>query len=504
MLFVEGSKREEILPRLPDGLDGSEKLELLAHACFALTAGKNRILFDPWLFGDTYWGSWRHFPKVPVPKDSLTGVTSVVITHPHPDHFHPETLALLPRTVPVYFPNFPSQIIPKVLQRMGFTELLPAEWETVIDLGDGVAFAFLRPSSVWEDSAVLVRVKNWVWLNQNDAGAPLQDVLLPASVDLLSSAFDVGSSGYPLTWEMNPKKAATILANARRQMLDSIRLRSGQTDARYFSPFADWWRHARPEHQEFAQRLPQTSMADVRDALEGCTTQFLETIPGSQIVLRSMELKVPDSSMKALNEPWEVSEQNELKPSLSREALILGLQSKLALLATMSEAVDCESVEFTVHVEGTDVSVRQAFGPVEGAGPIQISVELAPEVASLYVTGDETVTWDNLSIGYWGRWSRHPNVYPARFMRLLQLGYVPALQSHSPWEHKDDGLLVTPVGTIVERNQELAIALLSRAGLPCVSCSHLKSETLRDALEIHSVPLERADRLVSEVRALLS
>ena len=501
---VEVLDTREVLPRLADTLDGTEKLELLAHACFALSAGKNRILFDPWLFGDAYWGSWRHFPKVNLGKSTLDGVTGVVITHPHPDHFHPETLAFLPRTTPIYFPNFPSQIIPKVLRRMGFLELHQTEWEAVVEVGDGVAFAFLRPSSVWEDSSVLVRVKNWVWLNQNDAGAPLRDNLLPDSVDLLSSAFDVGASGYPLTWEMPSRKADAILTNARRQMLESIGLRCRQTEARYFSPFAGWWRHTRAEHQDFAHRLPHTSMGDVRGVVEKGSTRFLETLPGSEIVLRTMTLTVPQSSQTGLSEPWEVSDVDEPRPLMRREDLIRGLERKLADLATMSEAVDCESVDFAVHVAGTDVEIRQAFGPQDRDLVTTVTVEIAPEFASLYVSGDETVNWDNLSIGYWGRWSRDPDVYPARFMRLLQLGYVSALRSHNPVVRKDDNLLDIPVGTIVEKNPDLASALLSRAGLPCVSCAHLKEETLGEALAIHSVSRERRDRLEAEVRALLS
>lgn len=504
MLIVSVPDRSEVLPRLPDALDGTEKLELLAHACFALSAGKNRILFDPWLFGDAYWGSWRHFPEVELEQNALDGVTTVVITHPHPDHFHPETLALLPRTIPIYFPNFPSQIIPRVLRRMGFSELHPTEWETVVDLGDGVAFAFLRPISMWEDSSVLMRVKNWVWLNQNDAGAPLRDDLLPDSVDLLSSAFDVGASGYPLTWTMPSRKADVILANAHRQILESIGLRCRQTDARHFSPFAGWWRHTRLEHQEFAHRLPHTSMADVRGAVEAGGTRFLETLPGSEIVLRTMTLTVPGSSRTGLSEPWEVSGKGGAEATLSREELIRGLQRKLADLATMSEAVDCESVEFAVHVRGTDIQVSQAFGPLDSGLTTRITVEIAPEVASLYVSGDEMVTWNHLDIGYWGLWSREPDIYPTRFMRLLQLGYVSTLRSDNVVPRKDDALLDNSVGAILERNPDLASALLSRAGLPCVSCTHLKDETLREALAIHSVAPERRNRLEAELRALFS
>ena len=504
VLFVSLVEKKELLPRSSARLNGTEKLELLAHACFKLSAGQSRILFDPWLFGDTYWGSWRHFPRTEISHDSIEDASAVVITHPHPDHFHPETLDFLPRTVPIYFPNFPSQIIPKVLTRMGFARLYASEWEEVIEVGDDISFAFLRPRSVWEDSAVLVRVKDWIWLNQNDAGAPLRDDLLPNSVDLFSSSFDVGASGYPLTWEMRSQKVDAILANSRSQLIANIGHRCQETRARYFAPFAGWWRHAFEEHQEFARRLPHTTMPELASTVEDVDTGFLMTLPGSEVDLKTMEVQNCDSALRALHEPWEVSRREDGNKDLCPEELVRALMVRLSKLASMSQAVDTERVEFTVHVAGTDISVVQSFGLSDSNSAISIRVEVDYDTAVLYALGDETVTWNHLDIGYWGRWKRNPDVYPTRFMRLLQLGYVPELQMLGPENCDQEAVWDASLGQIVESNPELASALLTRAGLPCLSCTHLKDETLRDALEIHSVPQEARSRLYSEVRALLA
>lgn len=496
--------REELLPRLAEKLGGEEKLELLSHASFMLTAGENRILFDPWLVGDTYWGAWRQFPKFDFDISELERVTSVVISHPHPDHFHPETLGLLPRSLPIYFPNFPSAIIPRVLEKLDFSQLYPTDWEIPVDLGGGVSFAFLRPNSVWEDAAVLVRVKDWVWLNQNDAGAPLRDNLLPESLDLLSSAFDVGASGYPLTWDMPSRKADAILVNAHGQLLKNIGIRCRQTRARYFSPFAGWWRHARPEHQEFAQRLPHTRMSEVEEVVRTAETGFLETLPGSQILLKTMDLTVPPAMVEALDERWEVTSEKSSEHGISEAELTLGLEKKLKSLARMSDAVGCEYIEFTVCVDGSDIRVSQIFGTVNSGKKQNIDVIIPYEIASRYVLGDETVTWNHIDIGYWGRWARQPDVYPVQFMRLLQLGYVPSLEATSRPRLSEDEVMAIPLGTIFEKNPQTAGALLSRAGLPCGSCVQLKAETLGDAVAMHAVEQTRAKRLYTEVRALLS
>jgi hypothetical protein len=61
-------------------------------------------------------------------------------------------------------------------------------------------------------------------------------------------------------------------------------------------------------------------------------------------------------------------------------------------------------------------------------------------------------------------------------MRLLQLGYVPEFKS------KGEDLEVDAVLKV-----NVASKILSRAGLPCVSCQHSLSETLESALDIHRV-----------------
>ncbi len=509
-LFVEVPDRSELLPPSGTKLTGTERLDLLAHASFFLSAGDVRLLFDPWLVGDAYWGSWRHFPRAVVDKSRLRETSHIIISHPHPDHFDLPTMKLLPRSSAVYFPPFVSQIIPRELERLGFSQLIELGWEQPISLGSGVSFAFMRPTSLWEDSSVLVRVHDWVWLNQNDAGAPLRDDVLPSSVDLLSSSFDIGASGYPQMWGVASEDQERILRSARAQILKSIEQRCERTHAKYFAPFASWWRHWRPDHMEVASAMRHNTLSDVEQVLSNGSTRLVRTEPGTSLKLKTMELQNIDHS--ALDDVLHVPAKELLRPEHEAltamvpgdEELALRLQGKLAELASSPFASGVEHVLFSVEVDGEKVRAEAEFGKDGGEGAIRISARISRLTAVMYAFGDLTVTWNHLDIGWWVRWEREPDIYPARFMRLLQLGSL-AKDSEGEGLARAEGgdLLETSVAELVELSPELVPRILDRAGLPCVGCSVMPSETLGEALALHAVGQQQIERLLQDLGAIV-
>lgn len=491
----------DLLPSSGASLDGTESLELLAHASFLLRSGEVSILFDPWFVGDAYWGSWTLWPKNVVSPETLTSVTHVVVTHPHPDHFNLESVELLDRSVSFIFPDFLSGIIPNTLRSMGFENISAAPWEQRIELSNDVSVAFLRPNTVWEDSSVLVRVKDWVWLNQNDAGAPLADNLVPRNIDLLSSSFDTGASGYPLTYEMPLDKKISIVRNSKQQILTSIRQRCEQVGAKTFAPFAGWWRHGLEEHQEFAALLDHTTLEDLELELGPTATGLLHTIPSSKFDLKTMKLESDELVRQRMLQPVEHPAAKIQGSKFSDEDLLVKLRISQDNLAAMSGAARSEHVVFTVSVEGIDRSVTTIFGPSE-VPPIVLSVRIPRRIAEILIEGGPTVTWNHIDIGYWGRWERDSDRYPSNFMRLLQLGYVPELRSD--FDMEEDQVLSLSVAEIIQANPDYASKVLGRAGLPCISCQHQVSETLGQAMKIHSVGATQRALAVSELSALFS
>jgi hypothetical protein len=501
MVVIDVPTTGELLPWNGSRLTGDEMMRLIAHSCYCLEVDEKKVLFDPWIFGDSYWGSWSLWPTYEIPEKDLEGITDIVITHPHPDHFHIPTLERFDRNVCVHFPPFLSQIIPVELEKLGFKNLTEHWWEKRFNIGPSAQLSFLRPTSFWEDAAVLVRVKDWVWLNQNDAGAPLTHSKIPR-VDLLSTGFDAAASGYPLTWEISDGKKKSMMKGKKAKILATIRERCADVEARFFSPFASWWRHSHPDQIEFEELIQHVDMADLRLTFSSSETQLLETYPGSVIRLKDMSLMSNfdnlDFSMPMKNK------KNSDKISKNRFKIRDELGKALHALADMSKAVDCESVRFIVNIETVSDALDIYFGPSESVSIIEIEVTIPLFIAQLLVSNDKSVTWDSIAIGYWGRWKRKPDVYPGKFMRLLQLGYVSELACHSDSgsKHESD-VLEKSIASLLEINFEVASRILNRYGMPCAACDRASSETLRDAIHIHSISDNQVSAMANEMNALL-
>lgn len=482
-------------------LDGSESLELLAHATFMLSAGQSKVLFDPWLHGPTYWGSWHHFPENPIEAERLYP-SHIVVTHPHPDHFHPETLNLFDRGVQVLIPNFESGILQQKLSQLGFRNVTALAWEEIFWFEAEIGMAFLRPTSFWEDSSCLVQVRDWFWLNQNDAGAPLRDDALPEQLDLLTSAFDVGASGWPLTWNISEKKKAAVLKAARSQALETVKGRCRDTAAKYFAPFAGWWRHGLDLHNQFRHALPHVTHEDIGGVLEDSLTEFIPTFPSSVIGLQSMVHTWNSEVRQKLNAG--PSQQLWQAPKLhsSAEKLFSSLRAYMKNLQDLSLATDAESLRF--HVEVPEIYFSESFRFGNPADPeiTTIKATLPAWSVELLVSEDPTVTWNHLDIGYWIRWERIPDVYPVNFMRLLQIGTPRKLMANSTG--KLGRVETRAVADFIEKDPELAQAILNRVGLPCAACVKSNSDSLENAFEIHQIPQQMRLRATSELSALMN
>ena len=78
-----------------------------------------KILFDPWLIGKTYYGSWTSYPKLEVNIDNFKDINYIHISHIHPDHCHIETLKQIPNDIPILIHNWDDKFVKNNLERIG-------------------------------------------------------------------------------------------------------------------------------------------------------------------------------------------------------------------------------------------------------------------------------------------------------------------------------------------------------------------------------------------------
>ncbi len=483
-------------------------IEVISHATLLLTYGDFKVLFDPWIFGTAYYGSWHLYPSVAVQVSDLE-IDAIIITHPHPDHFHLETLSMLDQSTPIYFPDFPSQIINRGLQEVNWKNVKPSSWGDSIRLSEDMNLTFLRPRSNWEDSATYITIEDegtvFTWLNLVDAGSVINEYALP-KLDLLSSAFDQGASGYPLTWKHIKDNVKTEILNyEKRQNLQQLPARANQLSAMHFLPFAGHWRLGLPNHQKYAGQIPHTTFEEVEESflLHCPETKVLKVPPGKMYDFLTQQ--VEESSINVVEYPDlpAVESPNELYDENGLSNVSIEFQRFMKILMSKSEAYKVEKVNFSVRSDGDDFHETFCFCSSEflTSAAIDITVEIPTKILILLASGK--ANWDHVAIGYWGTWDRAPNIYPANFMRLLQSGYTaPYSNKNFKVSKSDSAVLETAISDLIESNPSEVTRILNRAGLPCISCSRQNSETLKNAFEIHGLDLDSNPWVLSELRSL--
>jgi UDP-MurNAc hydroxylase len=78
-----------------------------------------KVLFDPWLIGKAYYGSWTSYPELNLDINNFKDIDYIHISHIHPDHCHDETLKCLPDNIPILIHNWDDKFVKGKLERMG-------------------------------------------------------------------------------------------------------------------------------------------------------------------------------------------------------------------------------------------------------------------------------------------------------------------------------------------------------------------------------------------------
>lgn len=105
----------------------------LGHASYLVRVGQRNILIDPLLTDTFQAGTAAVYPPRALCVDKMPRIDAVVITHCHPGHLEIESLAKLPRTVPVFHPADPT--IALVVDGLGFAS------RSVVAPGETIEFS---------------------------------------------------------------------------------------------------------------------------------------------------------------------------------------------------------------------------------------------------------------------------------------------------------------------------------------------------------------------------
>jgi CMP-N-acetylneuraminate monooxygenase len=492
--------------------------QLHAHACLEIRYRGFTLLTDPWLSGPAFFGSWALYPPPRVDANRLRP-DAIWISHEHSDHFHPQTLAAFDRSIPVYVPDFPNRRLPARLEELGFENVRAMPFGETIELVDDLTLTCFEPASLWNDAIVLVEAGGFRYLNLNDAGVNHRIAQLVAPVDLISSAFSPGASGYPATWRhLSRDEKIAIMERSRQGSLDMLRDAIHAYGAGYLLPFASFFTLWHPDHRPYLELFRKNAPAAVADALADLDVEVLDLLPGEVWNAQNgKRTRVPfeerervfdlDVMTRYADKAWDENVFRACFPQPNGLAAD-EVEEYLLRLNEAPEMRFCEDLTCVLRgLEGDDrhalevpFEVRRHRLRILDEVPERANLTIELPLGMLERIVQEDVSWDEPLIGYWCRLDRSPDVYHAGFWRLLQAPYY-RKPPRLPAERSDGVGADSTIAEVLELHGPQADRILRRHGLYCFGCERSPFETIRLGAAKHGLTEHELERLVGELQA---
>src|SRR5262249_12964354 len=154
-------------------------------------------------FYPAFLDAWFPFPDNRFMLNRLTELRPdyLYISHLHEDHFDHRFLATVNKDIRVLSPNFRSKGVAQRLRRLGFQNLISLEHKQTTEIAPRVSATMFLDMSHKEDSALLLNLGGYRFLDLNDCNTPLSE--LPRDVDLLAAQYS-GAMWYPNCYHYSP------------------------------------------------------------------------------------------------------------------------------------------------------------------------------------------------------------------------------------------------------------------------------------------------------------
>jgi len=204
-------------------------VEFVAHASIRVRGRGKTLLTDPWYTDPVDCNATFHWPPIACDVAHLAQQTDVIwISHVHPDHLDPRTLAHFPRSVPIYLGQYARKGFRDSVARMGFTvHEVPFQQPTAIP-GTDFTIAILESDygeSAAYDSSIVIRTPHFTVFDNNDCHleeAKYRWVARNFAIDYAFLGYSPASY-FPVCFEFDaPEKNRLLRESAERRYGDFV------------------------------------------------------------------------------------------------------------------------------------------------------------------------------------------------------------------------------------------------------------------------------------------
>jgi len=205
------------------------RVEMIGHASLRAHCRGKTLVTDPWWIDPLAPHSAAHFPPLVHDVDALAAATDILyISHIHPDHFHPRTLARFRKDIPVYIAAHRRKEFRDKIARLGFP-VVECPFNEIVAVG-GTDFEIAMIEHDYEenaayDSSVVVRTPDFTLFDNNDcvlAAEKYRWVRENFRVDYAFLGYSPASF-FPICFEMDARaKQRLLAASAERRYGDFV------------------------------------------------------------------------------------------------------------------------------------------------------------------------------------------------------------------------------------------------------------------------------------------
>jgi hypothetical protein len=201
-------------------IDDDFRVEVIGHATLRVQSGGRTLLTDPWLIDPIGCNSGFHFPPLVHDLATLAAETDAIyVSHIHPDHFNPPTLAHFPKHVPIHIGRYRRPRFRDEIRALGF-EVVEVPFQTPVRVeGTDLEIAIVEhdyEESAAFDSALVVRTPEFTLFENNDC------FLRPEKYRWVREHFAVDyaflgyspASFFPICFEMDEAERTRLLEQA--------------------------------------------------------------------------------------------------------------------------------------------------------------------------------------------------------------------------------------------------------------------------------------------------
>ena len=316
---------------------------------------------------------------------------------------------------------------------LGFENIIPCEFLDIIELGENFHFSILKSGDFRDDSGIYICANGHELLLTVDSNF-LNSNVLPTNIDLLMTSFAGGASGFPLCYENYTEEEKLHIIKRNRNSIKSNVINYMKTATpQYYIPYAGMFAEYADRDAYIKERNYKNTFEEYETLASSLNVKAIRPESNKTIVFKDGKMEVNKiDDVEYLNKEspsFYISNFKKDYPYNAHE-LINYLQhsgyNKKQILQIIPTSDDF--TEHTGEIIFADFHnnvfkiINESDLIDERDGYKVMQMKIRPEIIMCLVAYH--LPWEDLSIGFQMRVTRHPNEYESDFWYHFTNNYV--------------------------------------------------------------------------------